>query len=459
MERAKQPELNGAAKGPEQAPGPAAPPDPVKNAASASATKGAERPLVAEGPAAGALDAFANEPAPDKAPERGPAGPAPAAAETRSVNDLAKEPAVRAALEKALTDGTFKYDSLKTAVKDGLETGDFKFKTEGQERVVKTVIADAIKPDVPAQAPAAEKGPEAAGGKPEKAPLATIEKAIGNAEQKIPGGVDEQVKSVLRSSEAINALSERPFQRGKSFESTQPSLGDATRYANQVAVKTQDFSKDSIEQNFLEAYNQPTRGDLIKLSENNGVALYPPKAERPVAPAGEPQAGGRSRGLPAESPVENDSAYGRAIAQATEKGKELPPPANGERYTVGEARAMKEQGLLDLDSVARARQMPDGPKPKPQASFGEKEQILATLEKGFTKPTGEKMTGLPSEEFKSLSRPAQNEVRSLVKELPKFANASEAAGSLAVTSFLAKEFDEKVLKAREGQRAEEKAGA
>lgn len=413
--------------------------EPLAAGASAQASMGAGRPEAPAPADPDALKAFdAPEAAgPDKALE--PDGPAKAAApDSRSMNELAKEPAVREALQKALDSGAIKYDSLKAVVKEGLETGQFTFKSQGQERALKGLVADAI-PPAPAGEPAREAGP-AAEGAPQGGPKAEVEKAstldraIASVETRTP--VDERVKAALHESVTIGQLKNPRFQEAtqskEGFQNAKPSVSDAVRYANAVAVKTGDFTKESIEARVLEGFHQKTKGDLIKLAENNGVKLY----------------GGESkgRGRNPETAVKPESAYGKAISAAKEKGVTLPEPANAEGYTVGEARDFHQKGLIHIDSEARGGR-PKGPEPKPQASIEDKRLVLDRVEAGFINKEGVQGRGVPYEDFKSLDRPVQNELRGIVAKMNEqsFESVDAAAASLAVSAALAKEFKEKIL--------------
>ncbi len=377
------------------------------------------------------------------------AKPAPAA-EGRSVSELAKDPGVRAALEKALTDGTIKYQSLKDVVKGGLETGEFNFKSAGQERALKEIIAPAItaepaKPTPTVEAPEPVKaGPEAPGAEnaPAKAPEAAqsqISKAIADIDTKMPNGLDERVKNALVNSSEISGLENPPYQRGDSYQTAKPSLGDATRYANQMAVKTNDFEPASVQANFKQAFEQPSKDSLYKLAEDQGVRLYP-KAEP------KPEGAGRAV-RDVNAAIKPDSIYGRAIDAAKAKGVELPAPADPAKgYTLGEARELKEQKLIDLDSVTVARETPNRAVDKPMAGPEDSKKVIDTLNAGFDK-NGAVQKGIPFDQFKSLSAQSKNEVRALVGKL----DGAEAAGGLLVTAALAKEFKEKVLKEQDHQ--------
>ncbi len=363
-------------------------------------------------------------------------GPAPASsegpkAEARSVNELAKDPGARAALEAALTNGSIKYDSLKNAVKDGLETGDFKFKSAGQERVVKDIIAAAIKPEGATPEPA---GPEASGPQspapapaPAKAPA--IERAIADLETKLPGGLDQRVADALTASPAVMAAKNPPFKSGGDLLTSKPSVGDALRYSNAMAVKSQDFEPANVVANFQTALGRTNKGSLYDLANDQGVKLYP-KAEAPAAAK-------PTRDVTAA--VAPDSVYGRAIAAAKEKGVELPAPADPEKgYTVGEARMMNADKLLDLESVSRARQAPTPAPAKDMAGPEDRKLVIDAVAKGNAGSPG-----LPKDAFLALSNPSKNEVRGLVK-------AMTAPGadftSMVVTAALAKEMKERIEK-------------
>ena len=372
-------------------------------------------------------------------PEGPAAGEGPATGE-RSVTELAKDPNVRAALEKALADGTFKYKTVKDIVKTGLETGEFNFKSEGQERAVKAIIGDSIKP-VPA---AAEKAPEHAGPEadpqngPENAPApqqTAIGKALADVDSRMPNGVDSRVKEALAGSTALATVQNRPYQKG-SFQETKPSLGDAVRYANQMAIKTENFEPAAIEANFKQAFETTNRTDLYKLAEDQGVRLYPTPQPKPEG------AGRATRDLNVAIPA--DGIYARSIEAAKAKGVQLPAPADpAVGYTLGEARGLKEQNLIDLDSVSRARETPAPAAQKPMAAPEDRQAVLNALNTGYEK-AGVAQKGLPVDQFKNLSFQGKNEVRTLVGKM-----GSEDLSSLAVTAALAKEFKEKILKQQE----------
>ena len=372
-------------------------------------------------------------------PEGPAAGEGPATGE-RSVTELAKDPNVRAALEKALADGTFKYKTVKDIVKTGLETGEFNFKSEGQERAVKAIIGESIKP-VPA---AAEKAPEHAGPEadpqngPENAPApqqTAIGKALADVDSRMPNGVDSRVKEALAGSPALATVQNRPYQKG-SFQETKPSLGDAVRYANQMAIKTENFEPAAIEANFKQAFETTNRTDLYKLAEDQGVRLYPTPQPKPEG------AGRATRDLNVAIPA--DGIYARSIEAAKAKGVQLPAPADpAVGYTLGEARGLKEQNLIDLDSVSRARETPAPAAQKPMAAPEDRQAVLNALNTGYEK-AGVAQKGLPVDQFKNLSFQGKNEVRTLVGKM-----GSEDLSSLAVTAALAKEFKEKILKQQE----------
>lgn len=412
-----------------------APPAAEKLAASAVATLDKEVPPQAKVPDL-----------PDLGAEKGSEGPsneAPAAAkpdapapEARSINELAKEPAARAALEAALTNGSIRYDSLKTAVKQGLETGDFQFKSAGQERVVKEIIADAIKPE--GAAPAQEKAaagpagaaPEATAPAPAKGPA--IERAIADLETKLPGGLDKRVADALTASPEVMAAKNPPFTRGGELLTAKPSVGDSLRYANAMAIKTENFEPASVVADFQTAMSRTNKGSLYDLANDQGVKLYP-----------KPESSTPSNGRDVNAAVAPESVYGRAITAAKEKGVELPAPADPEKgYTLGEARQMNADKLLDLDSVARARQTPAPAPAKEMAGPEDRKLVLDAVSAGNAgKP------GLAKEDFMALSNPGKNEVRGLVKSL-------EAPGaditSLVVTAALAKEMKAQLEKKASG---------
>lgn len=411
-----------------------------RSSASSQLTQNVERPNVA------AIDSDLlkqfepSEPA-KASPES--AKPTPTA-EGRSMSDLAKDPGVRAALEKALTDGTIKYQSLKDVVKTGLETGEFNFKSAGQERALKKIIAPAIaaEPAKPAPEPV-KAGPESSvENPPAKAPEAAqsqISKAIADIDAKMPNGLDERVKNVLANSNEIAGLENPPYQRGDSFQTAKPSLGDATRYANQMAIKTNDFEPASVQASFKQAFEQPNKDSLYKLAEDQGIRLYPKAEPKPETP-------GRTA-KDVNAPLKPEGNYSRAIDAAKAKGVELPAPADPAKgYTLGEAREMSKQKLIDLDSVAVARETPSRPADKPMAGPEDSKKVIDTLNTGFEK-NGAVQKGIPFDQFKGLSPQGKNEVRALVGKL----DGAEAAGGLLVTAALAKEFKEKVLKEQDHQ--------
>jgi len=410
-------------------------------AASASATLDMAQPPAARTPEVPEMADGIDTPTPERetpTPAATPTGPAP---ESRSINELAKDPAVQEALKAAIQPGgAIKYDSLKAAVQTGLDTGEFTFKSAGQEKVVKGIIADAITPRQaePTPAPGKADGPAASGPVPENAKAPAVLNAIEKLDPKIPNGLDVRVKAALTTDASV-LQTENAATKGRNALAAPPTVEDGVRYANAMAVKPgAEVTPEKIVADFKQAMAVPTKGGLYDLATDQGVKLYP-KAS--VNPDGNAREGGSGRDV--NTAVTPESVYGRAITAAKEKGVELPAPADPEKgYTVGEARGMKDQ--LDLDSVSRARETPAPAAPKPAASLEDRKLVLDTIATGNNgKP------GLPLESFKELSNPAKNELRGLVKGLG--AGPEGDIAGLMVTAALAKEIKEKVLKNESAQ--------
>lgn len=444
--------------------------------ASAQATQGVERPTAAVAPNQEMLNEFQAE------------GPAPQAAGTsRTVNELAQDPAVRTALQQALDNGAIKYDSLKKVVEEGLQTGTFNFKSKGQEGVVKGIIADAIKP-VPAPPPASPLAPEPEppappakgeardpgalikeGGKYDeaiKAALAegkalpapanaagysrgeaqemikqglivipetiAIDEAVKHVAEKLGDSFDPMVGEILAGDPAIREARNSGDPK-VGFQAAHPAVSDAVRYANQIAVKTGDFEPESIKASFHQAFEQATRKDLIALAEGQGVNIYPDS--KPPTPSGERRSG---NGRDKDAPIVADGLYDRAIKAAMAEGKALPAPADPTKgYTSAEARKLVETKQITLEEKAHARQTPDKPKDVPLAGRDDARAVLEYLNAGHGRDGAR---GVPFETYKQLGKKAQHEVAALVKALEKDPNAN-----LPVTTFLAKDFKEKVF--------------
>jgi len=414
----------------------AAPPGAEKLAASAVATLDMEAAPQARVPEE-VPDLGAEAPSNEGPSDAGPTQetPAPAKAEgpepsPRSVSELAQDPAAKAALQAALDNKTIKFESLRAVVQTGLETGEFNFKSPGQERVVKEIIAGSIKPVPSAAGPEAPaKGPEGTGPAPAPgeapAKASALEKAITN----FPG-LDARVKDALLESPEASAAKNPPFTKGDLL-TAKPSVGDAVRYANAMALKTENFEPKNITADFQAALGRTNKGSLYDLANDQGIKLYPK-----AAPSGSPREGGSGRD--ANTLVAPDSKYGRAIAAAQEKGVELPAPADPKGYTVGEARQMNTDKLLDLDAVAVARQTPAPAQAKELAGPEDRKQVLDAISQGV-----DGKAGLPKDTFMSLSNPAKNEVRNIVKGLGA-PNAD--ISSMVVTALLAKEFKDRLEK-------------